>query len=169
MLLNRNDSGHSIMHSADQFIRWHGNDAERPLPLPALIAPVLPNARDAKLAHRVPFVVADLGPDVDPFILHLFAALAEKERKVISTRHSAGAPGKHDSERVPFRLEISGFPWESPTFKILVKPQGSSRTATRRVRSPEWDPYRTKTVKLGPLFLAQLRTTRVKFHNSMVG
>src|SRR5262249_53464978 len=31
------------------------------------------------MAHRVPFVVAELGPDVDPFILHLFAALAEKE------------------------------------------------------------------------------------------
>lgn len=40
-------------------------------------------------AHRVPFVVAELGPDVDPFILHLFAALAEKERALISTRHHA--------------------------------------------------------------------------------
>jgi len=28
----------------------------------------------------VPFLVAELGPDVDPFVLHLFAALAEKER-----------------------------------------------------------------------------------------
>ena len=41
------------------------------------------------MAHRVPFVVADLGPDVDPFILHLFAALAEKERAMISTRTKA--------------------------------------------------------------------------------
>jgi DNA invertase Pin-like site-specific DNA recombinase len=31
-------------------------------------------------------VVADLGPDVDPFVLHLFAALAEKERALISGR-----------------------------------------------------------------------------------
>jgi DNA invertase Pin-like site-specific DNA recombinase len=38
------------------------------------------------LTHRVPFVVADLGPDVDPFVLHLFAALAEKERALISGR-----------------------------------------------------------------------------------
>src|SRR5277367_3140263 len=38
------------------------------------------------MAHRVPFVVAELGPDVDPFVLHLFAALAEKERSLISTR-----------------------------------------------------------------------------------
>ena len=38
------------------------------------------------MAHKVPFVVAELGSDVDPFVLHLFAALAEKERSLISTR-----------------------------------------------------------------------------------
>jgi DNA invertase Pin-like site-specific DNA recombinase len=38
------------------------------------------------MAHRVAFVVAELGADVDPFVLHLFAALAEKERSLISTR-----------------------------------------------------------------------------------
>jgi DNA invertase Pin-like site-specific DNA recombinase len=38
------------------------------------------------MAHKVPFLVAELAPDVDPFVLHLFAALAEKERSLISTR-----------------------------------------------------------------------------------
>jgi DNA invertase Pin-like site-specific DNA recombinase len=38
------------------------------------------------MAHKVPFLVAEPGPDVDPFVLHLFAALAEKERSLISTR-----------------------------------------------------------------------------------
>src|SRR5260221_1472596 len=38
------------------------------------------------MSHKVPFLVAELGPDVDPFVLHLFAALAEKERSLISTR-----------------------------------------------------------------------------------
>jgi DNA invertase Pin-like site-specific DNA recombinase len=38
------------------------------------------------MAHKVPFLVAELGPDVDPFVLHLFAALAGKERALISTR-----------------------------------------------------------------------------------
>ena len=38
------------------------------------------------MAHRVPFLVADLGPDVDPFVLHLYAALAEKERALIAGR-----------------------------------------------------------------------------------
>ena len=41
------------------------------------------------MTHRVPFVVAELGSDVDPFILHLFAALAEKERALIRVRSKA--------------------------------------------------------------------------------
>src|SRR3984893_4643560 len=31
------------------------------------------------MAHRVPFVVAELGADVDPFILPLYASLAQKQ------------------------------------------------------------------------------------------
>ena len=38
------------------------------------------------MKHRVPFIVADLGPDVDPFMLHLYAAFAERERNLISKR-----------------------------------------------------------------------------------
>jgi DNA invertase Pin-like site-specific DNA recombinase len=38
------------------------------------------------MAHKVPFVVAELGADADPFTLHLYAALAEKERTLISQR-----------------------------------------------------------------------------------
>lgn len=38
------------------------------------------------MAQRVPFVVAELGLDVDPFLLHLYAALGEKERSLISRR-----------------------------------------------------------------------------------
>lgn len=34
----------------------------------------------------VKFVVAELGHDVDPFLLHLYAALGEKERKLIGQR-----------------------------------------------------------------------------------
>lgn len=41
------------------------------------------------MAHRTPFVVAELGADVDPFVLHIFAALAEKERVLISVRTKA--------------------------------------------------------------------------------
>src|SRR5277367_5503559 len=38
------------------------------------------------MAHRVPFIVAELGADCDPFMLHVYAALAEKERALISQR-----------------------------------------------------------------------------------
>jgi DNA invertase Pin-like site-specific DNA recombinase len=38
------------------------------------------------MAQRVPFIVAELGADADPFMLHLYAALAEKERRLISER-----------------------------------------------------------------------------------
>ena len=41
------------------------------------------------MAHHVSFLVAELGSGVDPFILHLFAALAEKERAMIATRTKA--------------------------------------------------------------------------------
>jgi DNA invertase Pin-like site-specific DNA recombinase len=42
------------------------------------------------MAHKVPFIVTELGSDVDPFVLHLFAALAEKERSLISARTKEG-------------------------------------------------------------------------------
>ena len=38
---------------------------------------------------NLPFLVAELGADVEPFTLHLFAALAERERKIISERTKA--------------------------------------------------------------------------------
>jgi DNA invertase Pin-like site-specific DNA recombinase len=64
------------------------------------------------MAHRVPFLVAELGSDVDPFILHLFAALAEKERMMIGARTKAalaaakargvklGGPKLHQARKV---------------------------------------------------------------------
>jgi DNA invertase Pin-like site-specific DNA recombinase len=41
------------------------------------------------MSQKVPFIVAELGPDADPFMLHLYAALAEKERAMISARTKA--------------------------------------------------------------------------------
>ena len=46
------------------------------------------------MAQRVPFIVAELGRDADPFMLHLFAALAEKERRLISERTRAALQAK---------------------------------------------------------------------------
>jgi DNA invertase Pin-like site-specific DNA recombinase len=38
------------------------------------------------MTQKVPFIVTELGPDVDPFMLHIHAAVAEKERSRISQR-----------------------------------------------------------------------------------
>ncbi|WP_375274247.1 recombinase family protein [Methylorubrum thiocyanatum] len=46
------------------------------------------------MAQRVPFVVAELGEDADPFMLHLYAALAEKERAMIAARTKAALAAK---------------------------------------------------------------------------
>ena len=40
----------------------------------------------ALMAKRTPFVVAELGADVSPFMLHIYAAVAEQERAMISQR-----------------------------------------------------------------------------------
>jgi DNA invertase Pin-like site-specific DNA recombinase len=46
------------------------------------------------MAQRVPFIVAELGVDADPFMLHLYAALAEKERRLIGERTRAALAGR---------------------------------------------------------------------------
>jgi DNA invertase Pin-like site-specific DNA recombinase len=46
------------------------------------------------MAHKAPFIVAELGADADPFMLHLYAALAEKERALISARTKAALSAK---------------------------------------------------------------------------
>jgi DNA invertase Pin-like site-specific DNA recombinase len=46
------------------------------------------------MAQRVPFVVAELGADADPFMLHVYAALAEKERRLISERTRSALASK---------------------------------------------------------------------------
>ncbi|MBO0717303.1 MAG: recombinase family protein, partial [Rhizobiales bacterium] len=37
---------------------------------------------------QVPFIVCELGANVDPFMLHIYAAVAEKERNMIAQRTS---------------------------------------------------------------------------------
>ena len=42
------------------------------------------------MSQRVPFIVCALGRNVDPFTLHIYAALAEQERRMISERTKVG-------------------------------------------------------------------------------
>ncbi|QIG50551.1 recombinase family protein [Nordella sp. HKS 07] len=58
---------------------------------PVIVAKLDRLARDVHfisglMVHRVPFIVTELGADVDPFMLHIYAALAEKERRLIAQR-----------------------------------------------------------------------------------
>src|SRR5271166_901446 len=62
---------------------------------PVVVAKLDPLSRDVAfvarlMVEKVPFISADLGPDVEPFLLHLHAALAQKERAMISERTKAG-------------------------------------------------------------------------------
>ncbi|UVO38090.1 recombinase family protein [Bradyrhizobium arachidis] len=66
---------------------------------PVVVAKLCRLSRDVAfvsrlMAERVPFIVAELGADTDPFVLHLFAALAEKERSMIAERTRAALAQK---------------------------------------------------------------------------
>ena len=53
------------------------------------------------MAQRVPFIVTAL-PNADPFTLHIYAALAQQERRMISQRTSAGlqaAKPRHEARQ----------------------------------------------------------------------
>jgi DNA invertase Pin-like site-specific DNA recombinase len=56
---------------------------------PVVVAKLCRLSRDVAfisglMAQRVPFIVTELGADADPFMLHIYAALAEKERALIA-------------------------------------------------------------------------------------
>jgi DNA invertase Pin-like site-specific DNA recombinase len=69
--------------------------AARKIKAPVIVAKLDRLSRDVHfisglMAERVPFIVAELGADTDPFMLHIYAALAEKERRLISQRTKDG-------------------------------------------------------------------------------
>ena len=55
------------------------------------------------MVHEVPFIVTELGADCDPFMLHLYAALAEKERRLISQRTRDALQAKKAQVPIPKR------------------------------------------------------------------
>jgi len=50
------------------------------------------------MAAKVPFYVANLGMDVDPMMLHIYSAVAEKERKMIGERTKSALAAKRASD-----------------------------------------------------------------------
>jgi len=68
--------------------------AARKLRSPVIVSKLDRLSRDVAfiaglMAQRVPFIVTELGTDADPFMLHVYAALAQKERDLISARTRA--------------------------------------------------------------------------------
>src|SRR5579864_9201930 len=66
---------------------------------PVVVAKLCRLSRDVAfisglMAQRVPFIVTELGADADPFMLHIYAALAEKERALIAERTRAALAQK---------------------------------------------------------------------------
>src|SRR5271155_4834513 len=66
---------------------------------PVVVAKLCRLSRDVAfisglMAQRVPFIVAELGADADPFMLHIYAAFAEKERALIAERTRAALAQK---------------------------------------------------------------------------
>ncbi len=101
-----------VLHAFEEVETGKGADAleQRPklrealetaakLKCPVLIAKLDRLSRDVAfisglMARKVTFIVAELGPDVESFMLHIYAALAEKERTLISERTKAALAAK---------------------------------------------------------------------------
>lgn len=51
------------------------------------------------MKHKIRFIVAELGPEIDPFMLHIYAAVADKDqpthqgRSVLGQRRRGGGRG----------------------------------------------------------------------------
>lgn len=78
------------------------------------------------MAQKVPFVVAELGPDVDPFMLHVYAAFAELERRKIADR----------TREAIARKQANGGKAGNPK---LFEQYGMAAIETRRAKSRAFD------------------------------
>jgi len=108
------------------------------------------------MAQKVPFIVTTLGANVDPFMLHIYAALAEKERTLISERTRAAlaelkAKGKKLGGIRPKTIEDADARAEAlrPVLKEL---EGQSANAiarelnAREIKTPTGRPWHAMTV-----------------------
>ena len=104
--------------------------AARKLKAPVIVSKLDRLSRDVAfisglMAERVPFVVAELGVDVDPFVLHLYAALGQKERSLISNRT------REALQAVKRRLAKQGRKLGNPHPQKLQEAQRKGAAATK--------------------------------------
>lgn len=77
------------------------------------------------MAQGVPFIVTELGLDVDPFVLHLYAALSQKERALIAGRT------RDALQAVKRRLAKEGRKLGNPNPKAFREAQRKGAAATQ--------------------------------------
>jgi DNA invertase Pin-like site-specific DNA recombinase len=113
------------------------------------------------MSQKVPFLVTELGLDADPFMLHIYAAVAEKERRLIAERtrlalQAAKARGQQlgnpelgaankaaaaarDAEVQPILIEMQGRPLREIaahlTERGIEAPRGGAWNATTVMRA----------------------------------
>jgi DNA invertase Pin-like site-specific DNA recombinase len=78
------------------------------------------------MARGTPFIVAELGADVDPFVLHLYAALGEKERKLIGTRTKAALAALKAQG-----VKLGAVQHEDPQAIVRARAKGNASNAAR--------------------------------------
>jgi DNA invertase Pin-like site-specific DNA recombinase len=112
------------------------------------------------MKHKTPFIVFDLGADTDPFMLHLYAALYEKERRLISERTKAAlaekkAQGAKLGGLRPAGIELRDAAIErakslKPIFDELAGLSDraiAKELTTRKIATPSGKPWNGVTVK----------------------
>jgi DNA invertase Pin-like site-specific DNA recombinase len=87
------------------------------------------------MAHRIEFIVTELGRQDDPFVLHMYAALAQKERALISKRtKEALAATKSRGTKLGMRARSKSEIRRLSALGVA----GSQRAATARLKPLEW-------------------------------
>jgi hypothetical protein len=90
------------------------------------------------MEHRVHFIVAALGRDCDDFTLHIYASLAEQERKMMSERTKAGlAIAKRKGKKLGMNSALKG-----------AAPAHSGPLLVRRTQSSPWSGLRPYALTL---------------------
>jgi DNA invertase Pin-like site-specific DNA recombinase len=161
-------------------------DVARKAKCPVVVAKLDRLSRDVAfisglMAQRVPFIVSELGRDCDPFMLHIYAAMAEKERRLISQRTTAALqaakqrgkklgmanPSRADAEAVS-ALGVAANKAEADKHAAnilpLIKSIQASGATTLRAVAAELNARGVKTVRGGAWHATTVRNAleRVK-------
>ena len=83
------------------------------------------------MEHKVHFVVAALGRDCDSFTLHIYASLAEQERKMISERIKAACAARR------LRGGKTGLALKSKSYRMRFTARGTAALAKAAVERAE--------------------------------